>query len=396
MLHEKRLEALTSADIQYLVDNRVAEGRNLEYKSELPSNDDRSVKEFLADVTSFANSSGGLILFGIEEEAGSASGIPGVEVLNPDSEILRLENLMRTGVEPRLPGMEIRILSIDGKSILAIRILRSWVHPHAVVARKHWRFYARNSVGKYPLDVGELRTSFELSANSQQRISRFRMERLATISSNTGPIPLAGNAFIALHIFPLSALDPANQIDLNVASERQGDNILRPLGTTSWDTRYCFDGFLSHRQVETSSDGTLSYALLFRNGALEVVDSHFLSFSIRARNRKQIPSVSFEQKILDGLPEWVGLLRAGGATLPMVIMLSLLGVDGYSLGVDDRFRHFETREINQRDLILPEAFWEDESQSFASVLRPVFDVVWNAAGYAGSLNYDESGQWVGQ
>ena len=29
------------------------------------------------------------------------------------------------------------------------------------------------------------------------------------------------------------------------------------------------------------------------------------------------------------------------------------------------------------------------------VLRPCFDSIWNACGYAKSLNYDENGKWTG-
>jgi len=30
------------------------------------------------------------------------------------------------------------------------------------------------------------------------------------------------------------------------------------------------------------------------------------------------------------------------------------------------------------------------------LLKPLFDAVWNAAGWPGSQNYDQNGQWVGR
>ena len=66
----KPLEFFTAADLQRLVDNRVQEGRAIEYKSALVVNTDEDKREFLSDVSSFANTSGGHLLFGIEENGG--------------------------------------------------------------------------------------------------------------------------------------------------------------------------------------------------------------------------------------------------------------------------------------------------------------------------------------
>lgn len=47
--------------------HRVPESRTLEYKRDLPDPKDRdSKREFLGDVTSFANAQGGDIVYGIE------------------------------------------------------------------------------------------------------------------------------------------------------------------------------------------------------------------------------------------------------------------------------------------------------------------------------------------
>ena len=61
-------DAITKADIEALVANAVAEGRALEYKQQLPGNGDEDKKEFLADVSSFANAGGGDIVFGVVEK----------------------------------------------------------------------------------------------------------------------------------------------------------------------------------------------------------------------------------------------------------------------------------------------------------------------------------------
>jgi predicted HTH transcriptional regulator len=63
-----RFEDIVESHIQQLITDRVSERRSLEYKRELPTRQDESVREFLADVSSFANAAGGDLVYGIEDE----------------------------------------------------------------------------------------------------------------------------------------------------------------------------------------------------------------------------------------------------------------------------------------------------------------------------------------
>jgi predicted HTH transcriptional regulator len=63
------LDLIDETILQTLVSNKVAEGKKIEYKQALPGNSDSEKKEFLADVSSFANAIGGDLIFGVEEEA---------------------------------------------------------------------------------------------------------------------------------------------------------------------------------------------------------------------------------------------------------------------------------------------------------------------------------------
>jgi hypothetical protein len=47
---------------------------------------------------------------------------------------------------------------------------------------KNYKFYGRNSAGKYPPDVGELRTAFTLSETVAERIRNFRVDRIARLA----------------------------------------------------------------------------------------------------------------------------------------------------------------------------------------------------------------------
>ncbi len=69
-LYNKEIESISEQDLQSLVEDEVPENKNMEYKMSLPGNSDGEKKEFLADVSSFANASGGDIYYGIKEEDG--------------------------------------------------------------------------------------------------------------------------------------------------------------------------------------------------------------------------------------------------------------------------------------------------------------------------------------
>lgn len=65
---QKNIDEITEEDLQALIDNSVLESKSIEYKQSLPGNSDSEKKEFLADVSSFANASGGDLIYGIIED----------------------------------------------------------------------------------------------------------------------------------------------------------------------------------------------------------------------------------------------------------------------------------------------------------------------------------------
>ncbi len=55
----------------------------------------------------------------------------------------------------------------------------------------------------------------------------------------------------------------------------------------------------------------------------------------------------------------------------------------------------ETQHPIDRDLLLlPEAVIENYSIKSEEILRPLFDLIWNACGFQRSLNFDKNGNWI--
>lgn len=142
----RRLNDIGEHDLQSLVINGVGESNQLDYKETLPGGDDGSKKEFLRDVSAMSNANGGDLIYGVREQsvgdANAAAEVVGVEGVDVDAKKLWMEDLIRTGIEPRLLGVGIRVVPVgDSKVIFVVRVPRSWNGPHAVNFKGHWRFY---------------------------------------------------------------------------------------------------------------------------------------------------------------------------------------------------------------------------------------------------------------
>ena len=85
----KNVNEITEDYLQELIDNSVSENKTLEYKLSLPVNSDDDKKEFLADVSSFSNASGGVLIYGISEdrEKGIPKKLEGLTVENTDQKV---------------------------------------------------------------------------------------------------------------------------------------------------------------------------------------------------------------------------------------------------------------------------------------------------------------------
>lgn len=123
---QKPIEKIDKNDLLSLISNKILEKKTLDYKEKFSGNSDSDKREFLKDISSFANASGGDIIYGIKEENGvpiELIGIPNEEI---DSKIRWIEDLVRQGVQPRIPGLKIYPIDVDDyNKALLIRIPKS-------------------------------------------------------------------------------------------------------------------------------------------------------------------------------------------------------------------------------------------------------------------------------
>ncbi len=153
LLRSRRLETvlgapvdeLSARDIEALAGNRVSEAFDLDFKETLYGSSDKERRDLCGDVAALANTSGGAIIVGVEEdEHAIAAATPGVEL--GDAERNRILQTLASGVAP-LPALDvISVPSTDDptRGWFVLAVPRSTRAPHAVVVNEGFRFPVRN------------------------------------------------------------------------------------------------------------------------------------------------------------------------------------------------------------------------------------------------------------
>jgi len=77
-LPSKSLDQISEADLSALIDAAESESKIIDYKETLPGTADSDKKEFLYDVSSFANTFGGHLFFGIKAKDGIPIELSGI------------------------------------------------------------------------------------------------------------------------------------------------------------------------------------------------------------------------------------------------------------------------------------------------------------------------------
>lgn len=386
--------------IESLINNEVSESKTIEYKREITLDK----KEFLSDIVSFANTQGGDLIIGVEEGVNDKRGIPikiiGVEIQSEDQERLRIEETIRTGIEPKVNGLSINFINIpnSNQKVIVIRINKSYNLPHMVKYNNSNKFYGRHSSGKYLLDVLELRNLFGMQEGFLQWIKNFRLERINTIVSGETTIPIGNKTCLILHIVPSSAYQSQKIIDLGKYQNRsEWLYTFSKLENRSnlFKGRYNLDGFVTFSGISNDKKEIIipEYTQIFRNGVIETTwTSPFyrhITNSSYSEHDKNIPSLLFEEAIIKSVSYNLRKLKDFSLDFPFYVLLSLTNILGYTMVLDNYGNN--TLSFDKNFILLPETTIESIDVDISKAIKDSFDILWNSVGESGSIYYDKDG-----
>jgi len=385
-----------SIDEEFLnrvVELQIAESLTLDFKRENYGNSDDKKKELLKDVSSFANSAGGFLVIGIDEDEGCASELVPIKDLNAEEEVLRIENLLRDGLEPRVQGITVRSVEVSGGHILVIHVPKSWNPPHRVNFKKSGLFYGRNSQSSYPLDMEEIRQRFNMASEVEQRAKGFIAERTELVT--TGNIDFETpftEPLLLLHLVPLGP-DPLQEAaDWKASMTDQGRmGYFRPMLSNGWRSRISLEG-LAHHQGGEAGPPCDGYTQIFRSGAVEAT-----CFGIAGSgddSTQKIGSTFITGLLVNNIERYLEGMQSIGVQPPLLIVASLHNVANSILFRGEMYDGGGARMMRNK-ISLPHIVLDHfpEKEKTSQSIRFMLDTLWQAYGFTECGYLDANGIW---
>ena len=367
----------------------LREGVNLEFKREQYTHDDEGKRELLKDICGMANSGGGKLFLGIkEDEDGRATDVCELNCPSIDNEVLWLENVLRTNIEPRVVGLKISPIDVGTGSILVLEVPQSSITPHMMDFKKTRRFYKRNSNGVHEMSVEEMRAAFSMQSNLENRVLEFIKKRFVAFYDHKENVPLPRDKGVMfVHIAPLGTLG-AN-IKTRFEAPENHFQSFAPIGkprNICW--RHNLDGIVFFRSGQTCR----GYTQLFRNGFLEATKADIF----REGDGNRYIARDIGKQIIQEVPRLISSLDIFGFDGPFSVSVALECVGNTYLRErwmdNEELYAFPRSRLDLGDFIVGTSSPEATKNASADLIH----VLWNAFGYERCIHLANDNLWSEQ
>ncbi|PZU10729.1 MAG: hypothetical protein DI605_03540 [Sphingomonas sp.] len=364
---DKPLDQITFKDIEALALYGRSEGLTLDFKVSFPGADHKGTRDFLADVTALANTDGGDIVIGVREDGnGTAQEVVGIDASNLDEALRRVDDQLRSCVDPRVPQFRIRTIDLEnGRAVLVMRVGASLIAPHRVAFDKSSRFFRRGNRSNYEMSTTELRQAFAASTDLPNRIRDLHRAAVAAIAGTDMPCRIQEGPTAVLTVAPLSVLREARSV--NFTRELA---VLPPRHTSNLNMVVGLSGLVVHSPIDAETRAVRSWSVNHRLGYLDFA----WTVGHADRGQKLVWPKYFVPE-LKGIASFaVTRLRSLGIEGPWIAMLTFVGVRDYRIIAGDDY--------------MTDPAWEDpaylgeivDDQMSADALRPFTEGFWRLFG----------------
>jgi hypothetical protein len=277
------------------------------------------VRDFLADVTAFSNTGGGDIIVGVREDGnGVAAAIVGISADRLDEELRRIDDQLRSCVDPRVPFFRVRKIDLaNGLAVLVMRVGASLIAPHRVTHDRSSRFYRRANRSNYEMSTAEIRQAFAASTDLPQQIRDLHGSAVRAIGGDDMPARIRDAPTLVLTVAPLSVLREMR--DMRVTPDNAA---LPPEPGGGLDWVVALDGLIVLVGRGRDNGDPRAWAVHHRRG--------YCDFAWTIGRLVEGEKMVFAPKVVDHLPgtarSAITMLRAQGIEGPWIAMVTLLNL----------------------------------------------------------------------
>lgn len=239
----------TIDDVKDLIDNEIEESIHLDFKdAQALDKSDGKKKEISKDVSAFANSDGGIIIYGIKEANHKANSITYIDGHLFTKEWL--EQTVSSSIQRRISNLNIYPVRNNGnvnETVYIVKIPKSYDTPHLC---KDKRFYKRFNFESVPMEEYEIRQSYGQRVKSKLMIHGWHVGRLELVDNEDNKIKLG---------FEVSILNDGDIVESNYKVNVYFNNYNK-LAHISWEASQPQIDYiwLGRDRIKVTSEGKAS------------------------------------------------------------------------------------------------------------------------------------------
>lgn len=371
---------LSGDHFKALVKSGTFEDANLEFKQEPYGKSDSDVKELCKDVSAFANGSGGDLIIGIIERDSHAESLATLAKSDIDIELQRIDNITRSGIQPKIPNLQMNKIEIEDGWIIIVRVPRSPAAPHRVSYKNSNRFFIRDNQSVSELTMDELRRAFLRRNTNSESLKNFFIRRESVIGDfyNENFSENRKSPYLFYHIILDRLIENRDPYDISELNESVASLI--PAWSSGFRHRINADGIF----ISSERENKFGYTQVFRGGGIECTSIGFFEVgpygqdlenpNLSARyTEKYLPSTLLKQilQLVDPEIDSAVFLRCG------------------IIGAKDRYIQYPPGYGRCSDLTLDRNYFQTpevviysfDRLSIIKAIQSLMDHVWNGFGY---------------